>query len=87
MEKTDFLNEDQINEGLFLIADTVVGETTYILCSDTDPEEEDCECFIMKKDGEDGEDEIFVPVEDDDEYEAVAKIFGELLGEEDIELV
>lgn len=87
MEKTEFITDEQNSEELFLIADTVVGEITYILCSDTDPEEEDCECFIMKKSGEEGEDEIFIPVEDEEEYQSVAKVFEELLGEEDIELV
>lgn len=87
MEKADFLNENDNSEELYVIMDTVVNETTYLLASETDPEEdEECECFILKLVEEMGEEALYETVEDEEEYTSISKIFEELLDEEDISL-
>ena len=79
MEKIRFnLNESDETAEFFVLEQTRVGGVDYILV--TDSEEDDAEALILKDLSQDGEQE-----EDDDELEAVAKVFSEML--EDIDLV
>lgn len=87
METANFFDENEISEELFVLMDTVLNETTYLLASETNPEEdEDCECFILKLVSDKGEEVLYETVDDEVEFASVSKIFEELLEEEDIEL-
>lgn len=78
--KISFINENETAEDFFVLMDTMVNETTYILVSDADPEEEDdCECFILKMTGEEGGEAVYESVDDDEEFSSISKIFEELL--------
>lgn len=85
MEKIRFnLNESDETAEFFVLEQTRVGGVDYILA--TDSEEDDAEALILKDLSQDGEQEaLYRIVEDDDELEAVAKVFSEML--EDIDLV
>ncbi|MCD8104509.1 MAG: DUF1292 domain-containing protein [Lachnospiraceae bacterium] len=86
MEKTEFrpVGEDG-PVGFFVLEETRVNGTSYLLV--TESEDDQAEAYIMKDTSQDGEPEArYVFVEDDDELEAVAKIFAELLEDVDIEL-
>lgn len=66
-----------------MLEQTRINGRNYILV--TDSEEEDGAAFILKDLSEDGEQEaLYEIVEDDDELEAISKIFAQML--EDIEL-
>ena len=66
-----------------MLEQTRINGKYYILV--TDSEEEDGQAFILKDLSEDGEQEaLYEIVEDDDELEAISKIFAQML--EDIEL-
>ena len=53
----------------------------------TESEEDEAEAYLLKDLSEDGEAEArYVFVEDDEELEAVSKIFAELLDDVDLEL-
>lgn len=85
MEKIRFnLNDTDETAEFFVLEQTRVGGVDYILV--TDSEEDDAAALILKDLSQDGEQEaLYRIVEEDDELEAVAKVFSEML--EDIDLV
>ncbi|MDY3250131.1 MAG: DUF1292 domain-containing protein [Candidatus Choladocola sp.] len=71
--------------GFFVVEETRINGVSYLLV--TESEEDEAEAYILKDLSEDGEEEArYVFVEDDNELEAVSKIFTELLEDVDIEL-
>lgn len=71
--------------GFFVVEETRINGVSYLLVTET--EEEEAEAYILKDLSKDGEEEAsYVFVEDDEELEAVSKIFAELLEDVDIEL-
>lgn len=82
MEKITFtLADDQIVE-FYVLEQTVLGGISYILV--TDSEDDEAEALILKDLSKLGDDEaLYEIVDDDDELEAVSKIFQEML--DDIE--
>ena len=71
--------------GFFVLEETRINGVAYLLVTET--EEEEAEAYILKALSQDGESEAcYVFVEDDNELEAVSKIFAELLEDVDIEL-
>lgn len=86
MEKITFTFEDT-NEQVefFVLEQTKVNGSTYILV--TDSEEEEAECLILKDTSSDEDkDSLYEIVEDDVELNAVLKVFEELLEDVDIEM-
>lgn len=86
MDKISFITDDGSEIELFVFMDTVLFGNEYVLVSEDDPEGEDCECFIMKKTGEEGDESLYETVEDEKELQAVFDVFSELMNEEDIDL-
>lgn len=82
MEKITFtLADDQMVE-FYVLEQTVLGGISYILV--TDSEDDEAEALILKDLSKSGDDEaLYEIVDDDDELEAVSKIFQEML--DDIE--
>lgn len=82
MEKITFtLADNQIVE-FYVLEQTVLGGISYILV--TDSEDDEAEALILEDLSKPGEDEaLYEIVDDDDELEAVSKIFQEML--DDIE--
>ena len=70
----------------YVIEETRIGGINYLLVSDS--ETEDGDAYILKdtSNSEDS-DALYEIVEDDDELSYLSKIFNELLGDEDIELI
>lgn len=66
----------------YIVEQTILGNINYLLV--TDSEDEQAQAFIMKETGAETEDAFYEFVEDDVEFEAIAKVFEELL--EDVEL-
>lgn len=83
MEKIKFQSEGMEDAEFFVLEQTKINGTSYILV--TDSEEGDAECLILKdcSDAED-KDSVYEIVEDDTELSAVSKVFEELL--EDVEI-
>ena len=66
--------------------ETRIAGVSYLLVTESEYDEE-AEAYILKDLSEDGETEArYVFVEDDQELEAVSKIFAELLEDVDLEL-
>lgn len=71
--------------GFFVVEETRINGVSYLLV--TESEDDEAEAYILKDLSADGEEEAsYVFVEDDNELEAVSKIFAELLEDVDIEL-
>ena len=82
MEKIIFETDDGEELELFIEEETRVNGTDYILVTDSDAEE--ANAYILKDISEDGDAMAnFVMVEDDVEFEAVAKIFEQMLEDTD----
>ena len=86
MEKITFTFEDtNEQEEFFVLEQTKVNGSTYILV--TDSEEEEAECLILKDtSAAEDKDSLYEIVEDDVELTAVLKVFEELLEDVDIEM-
>ncbi|MDO4522592.1 MAG: DUF1292 domain-containing protein [Eubacteriales bacterium] len=84
MERISFTFADsEETVEFFVLEQTRINGVNYILV--TDSEEDDGEALILKDLSEDGEqDALYEIVEDDDELEAISKIFGQML--DDVEL-
>lgn len=86
MEKIIFTFEDtKENVEFFVLEQTRVNGTNYILV--TDSEEDEAECLILKDmSAAEDTDSLYEIVEDDVELSAVLKVFEELLEDVDIEM-
>lgn len=84
LEKISFTPEgEEAAVDFFVLEQTRIGGVNYILV--TDVEEGDGDALILKDLSQDGEtDSLFAVVEDDEELEAVAGVFENML--EDVEL-
>lgn len=83
MEKLIFQDENGEAAEFYVVEQTRISGRNYLLV--TDSEEEDGECLILKDQAEDEEREsLYGIVEDEQELDAVLKVFDQLL--EDVEL-
>lgn len=88
MEKLTFITEENEQLDFYIIEETRVNGTDYLLVTDSDNEsDEEAGAYIMKDTSESGEPEaVYEFVEDETEFESVSKIFETLLEDSDIEL-
>lgn len=81
MDTIVFYDDDGNEIELFVVMDTTINETKYILVSDTDPTIDEYEVMILKNTGIDEDDELYEALEEGEEYEGVKKVFEELFEE------
>ena len=91
MEFITFETEDGEKLELGILDETKLNGVEYLLVTEDTNEdsEEEVEVMILRcvpDDNEDEELETFVTVDDPEELEAVSKLFGEQLAEDEIEL-
>lgn len=86
MEKIKFQFADsQEFAEFFVLEQTRINGTNYILV--TDSEEDDGEALILKDLSEDGDQEaLYEIVEEENELEAISRVFGEMLEDVDLTL-
>ncbi len=73
-------NDEDIT--LYVLEETQLSGVKYLLVCDSEDENEDSDAYILKAINEDGEDVVYEFVEDDVEFDAVAKLFEELVGDD-----
>lgn len=84
MEKIKLLGMNEAEDlEVFVLEETVVNEQRYLLV--TEEESGDCDAFILKVAEESDDEYTYVPVEDEVEFSAVAKVFEELVEDTDFE--
>ncbi len=86
-EKITFTVEETNEEvELFVVEETRVSGINYLLVTDSDNENEDGEAYILKDvSAQEDADAIYEMVEDEEELNAVSKIFQELLDDVTLE--
>lgn len=86
MNKIEFCPDGEEQAvGFFVVEETRINGVSYLLVTET--QDDEAEAYILKDLSEDGEAEArYVFVEDENELEALSKIFAELLEDVDIEL-
>lgn len=85
MEKLTFITDENEEVDFFVLEETRVQGMNYLLVTDSDEDEEDGECYILKDLSAPEEEEAeYVFVEEEEELKALLKIFSELL--EDVEI-
>ncbi len=91
MEQIIMNSEEGDSLSFFVIEETKLNGTQYLLVSEQNPEEtgdddfEEVDSTVLKCVSEDGADAIYEFVEDDAECDAVLSVFSELLADIDIE--
>lgn len=85
MEKISFISEDGITEEFFVEEETKIRGVSYLLVSDS--EDEEANAYIMKDiSAADESDACYVMVEDEEELQAVFKVFEQMLEDVDFEV-
>lgn len=82
MEPIYLPDEDGNQIKLFVVEETQLSGVKYLLVCESDDENEDSDAYILKEVSAEGEDIVYEFVEDDVEFDAVAKLFEELVGDE-----
>ncbi|WP_033154223.1 DUF1292 domain-containing protein [Pseudobutyrivibrio ruminis] len=82
MEQIILSGADGEDLPVYVIEETQLSGVKYLLVCDSQDENEDAEAFILKEVSEDNGEVIYDVVEDDVEFDAVAKLFEELVGDE-----
>lgn len=82
--KIRMVDEEGAEIKFSVIEQTRVNNTDYLLVTDSEEEDDEVNAFIVKDLSKPEEEEaLYEFVEDDDEFESVAKIFDELVGDLD----
>ena len=82
MEKIRFVPDGQDAVEFYVLEQTTIGGVNYILVTDAE-EDEEGEAYILKDMSEnDAEERVYAMVEDDDEFDAVAGVFENILGDD-----
>jgi len=82
----EFETEDHEKISFFVLEETMINGRSYLLVADRDEEEEGAEAFIMRAVTDDENQTVYEMVEEDTEFEAVSKIFAELLDDVEFEM-
>ena len=86
IDNIEFENEDGEIVDFYVLEQTMLSGTNYILVTDSN-EDEEGECLILKETMMESDDvAIYEIVEDDKELASVSKIFSELLEDIDLEV-
>lgn len=88
MEKIEFALEGYEEKAEFYVLEQeIIGGRNYLLVTEDDEDAEDAEALILRDLSEDGDPEaLYEIVEDEEELEAISKVFMEKLDDIEIEL-
>ena len=85
-ERKITLVDDEQTLEFYVVEETKLNGTNYLLVTDALEDDDEGDCYILKDtSAEDDEDAVYEFVEDDDELEGLMKIFTELLDDVDLE--
>lgn len=79
--------DDGENVDFYVLEETKINGTSYLLVTDAEEDDEDGDCYILKDLSKAEESEaIYEFVEEDDEMDYLFKIFSELMEDMDVDL-
>ena len=82
MEQIILSGADGEDLPVYVLEETQLSGVKYLLVCDSQDENEDADAFILKEISSEDDQVIYDVVEDDVEFDAVAKLFEELVGDE-----
>lgn len=80
LEKITLKIDSEEETEVYVIDKTTLNEVNYLLVAETDEEESDA--YILKEIADNDDELTYESVDDDVEFDAVAKVFSELLDED-----
>lgn len=83
VESIIFENEDGEEVPFFVIEQTMLAGVNYLLVAES--EEDEAEAYILREIQEENNQTVYEMIEEEDELEALSKVFSELLDDVDIE--
>lgn len=84
-EKIVFTTQDNEQIEFYVLEQTMINGVNYILVADS-IEDEEANALILKESANEAEEILYDVVEDDNELQAISKVFIEMLDDTDIEL-
>ena len=84
--RIEFETDDNEKISFYVLEETMINGKNYLLVADSDEEDGEAEAFIMRAVTDDEKQTVYEMVEEDTEFEAVSKIFAELLEHVDFEI-
>lgn len=85
-EKIVFTTEDNEMIEFYILEQTRINGKNYLLIADTDQDEEEANAMILKEKVSENDEIVYDVVEDDEELDAVSKVFETLMDDIDIEM-
>ena len=87
MEKLTFQGKDGEQAEFYVLEQTRVNGVNYLLVADSEEDDEEGECYILKDQSKaEDADALYEFVEDDEEMDYLYKIFAELMDDMDVDL-
>lgn len=84
-EKIVFTTQDNEQIDFYVLEQTMINGVNYILVADS-IEEEEANALILKESANEADDVLYDVVENDNELQAISKVFIEMLDDTEIEL-
>lgn len=84
MEQITLFGTENEEITVYVLEETTINQQKYLLV--TEEETGDSEAFILKEIAQDEQDCMYAPVEDDTEFEAIVKVFAELVEDADFQI-
>lgn len=84
-EKIVFTTQDNEKIEFYVLEQTMINGVNYILVADS-IEDEEANALILKESANEADEILYDVVEDDNELQAISKVFIEMLDDTDIEL-
>ena len=84
--KISLTDEDGTEVEFYILEQTELGGSTYLLVTDCDEEEEEAEALILRELIDENDQAVYETVEDETTLKALSGLFEELLEEVDIRL-
>ncbi len=85
MEKISFMPDGENAVDFYVLEQTTITGINYLLVTDAEEDDEDGEAYILKDITKgDADERVYAMVEDDDEFDAVAKVFDSMLDDVDL---
>lgn len=85
-EKIVFTTEDNEEIEFYVLEQTMINGTNYLLIADSDEEDAEANALILKEKETADSETVYDVVENDEELDAVSKVFESMMDDIDIEM-
>lgn len=85
-EKIIFTTEDNEEIEFYVLEQTMINGRNYLLIADSDEEDGEANAMILKERESDDDNTVYDVVDNDEELDAVSKVFESMMDDIDIEM-